>query len=98
MHSRLYYHGSDIDVQLGDVVSIKRFLRRPVRGVVCYIPGICARHSELEYGDVQQWAIRRDNGCVYPIIYAPEQIQPDSDIVFVARGITGAVTPDEPLE
>ena len=89
--SGLFYAGTATEVELGDRVRLKRILRRPLNGVVCYIPGISKKHSSLEYEDVSQWAIRADNGSVYPILYDAERFQPPRHIVFVSRGDQVAV-------
>ena len=98
MGSRLFYHASDIEVELGDRVKMKRLIRRPVIGTVCYIPGLSDVHNELEYDDVQQWAIRSDDGSVYPILYSPETFQPPKRIAFISRGDGSLLEPNEHLE
>ncbi len=96
--SALFYHGTRTEVQLGDRVLIRRFLRKPLAGVVCYVPGISVKHEELEIEDVRQWAIRAENGWVYAILYDPPNFQPPKGIVFVERGTGGELQPDEHLE
>ena len=103
--SRLYYHGTDVEVQLGDRILLRRWLRRPLRGVVCYIPGLSPKHEAMEYYveadglDVRQWGIRTDDGTVYAMGYTPPKGQPHKRIVFVSRGASGSgLRPDEPLE
>ena len=76
---------------------MKRLIRSPIRGVVCYIPGVSPIHSELEYEGVRQWAIRGENGYVYLICYDPNNFQPPKKIVLVARGTGGMLNPDEVL-
>jgi len=95
--SRLFYRTGE-EVKLGDRVRMKRFLRRDLEGKVCYLPGISPRHDELEYEDVKQWAIRTDDGSVYPILYDPENFQPPKRIVFVARTDDQGLQPSEVLE
>jgi hypothetical protein len=96
--SALYYNGTRTEVRLGDVVRVKRFFRRPLNGVVCYIPGASPRHPELEHDDVRQWAIRGEDGTVYPILYAPQEFQPPARIRFVGRGSSGALHSAEALK
>lgn len=96
--SRLYYNGSSIDVRLGDRVRIRRLFRADLQGTVCYIPGLSPRHRELEDAGVKQWAIRSDDGSVYPILYDPDHFQPPSKIVFVARGDGPVLKPEDHLE
>lgn len=98
--SRLFYYGTEDEVELGDRVRIKRWLRADLTGVVCYIPGISPVHAELEYSGVKQWAIRCDDGTVRPMGYAPESPygQPSETIVFLGRGTGESLNPDEVLE
>jgi hypothetical protein len=96
-HSRLYYRDTQIEVQLGDVVRIKRWFRNDLEGVVCYLPGISPKHPEMEYEDVQQWGIRGADGSVIVACYAPEQLQPKRNIVFVRRGDSRGLMPDAEL-
>ena len=98
MGSRLFYHASNIEVQLGDRVKMTRLIRRSTTGTVCYIPGLSEVHDELEYDDVQQWAIRSDDGSVYPILYCPETFQPPKRIAFISRSGENLLEPNEHLE
>lgn len=87
MHgSRLYYWRTSDEVRLGDRVRMTRWLRKPVLGTVCYIPGISPKHAELEDSAIKQWAIRSDDGAVFPILYDPERFQPPKRIQLVERG------------
>jgi hypothetical protein len=97
--SGLFYHGTGDEVQLGDRVRLKRWFRSDLLGVVCYIPGISPRHSDLEYEGVRQWAIRCDDGSVRPMSYDPKSPygQPTKSIVFVCRGSESSLQPDEEL-
>ena len=79
-------------------MRVKRFLRRDLEGKVCYLPGISPRHDELEYEDVKQWAIRTDDGSVYPILYDLENFQSPKKIVFLGRTDDQGLQPNEILE
>jgi hypothetical protein len=92
--SRLFYRGTQIEVRLGDRVEMKRFLRSPLIGHVCYLPGISPVHPELEY---EQWAIKSLDGTVYAIGYFPEQFQVPRGIRFVCRTDTPGIDEHEPL-
>lgn len=96
-HSRLFYHGTSIEVMLGDRVLVKRFLRKPIEATVSYIPGISPRNPQLEYEDVKQWDIRLADGSGLVMGYFPEHVQPAQNIMFVSRGAGGEVTPAEDL-
>lgn len=97
--SRLFYHGTNTEVQLGDRVHIKRWFRADLDGVVSYIPGISPRRAELEDADEQflNWAIRLSNGVVLTMGYYPDVLQPPKKIVFVRRSMNSGIGPDEPL-
>jgi hypothetical protein len=96
--SGLFYHGTDIDVRLGDRVEVKRLFRRPLEGFVCYIPGISPTNVELEFEDVKQWAIRSADGSVYPILYDPERFQPPRHIRFLERSTHAGIGPTDVLK
>lgn len=92
--SRLFYFGSREEVRLGDRVRIRRWLRRSLVEVVCYIPGISPRHSEMEDSDgCREWAIQLADGSLRCMGYFPDQIQPAKKIELIARD-----APYEPLE
>ena len=93
--SRLFYFASEVEVRLGDRVELKRFLRKPRRGIVCYISGVSPLQSELEDDAIRQWAIKTDDGAVLPILYHPDGFQPPEDIQFVCRGEDPGVTQGE---
>ena len=83
--SGLFYSGTKEEVRLGDRVRIRRWLRKPLEGVVCYIPGLSPRHPELEYGGTRQWAIELGDGSLRVSGYYPSQIQPSGKIELVER-------------
>ncbi len=86
--SRLFYHGTDVEVMLGDIVPVKRLIRRNVQGTVVYIPGISPKHPDIEDEYGPQWAIELENGRILLMIYWPEGSQPKSDIKLIERGET----------
>jgi hypothetical protein len=96
MGSGLFYRTGD-EVMLGDRVRMRRWFRRSLDCVVCYIPGVSPKHPEMEYADVRQWAVRAKDGAVYPILYDPDTFQPPSSIQFVGRGDKGLLIPEETL-
>ena len=69
-HSRLFYVTGE-EVQLGDHVIIKRWIRRSLQGTVCYIPGISSPHPDLEDESGSQWAVRLVDGTVLSMGYDP---------------------------
>ena len=96
----MYYTGTSDEVRLGDKVRIKRWLRRDLEGTVCYIPGLSPPHTELEYDDVRQWAIKLADGTVLAMCYDPDHRlgQPGKDLSLVERSDTPGIEPDEVLE
>lgn len=98
--SELFYHGTNKEVRVGDRVRMKRFLRKASYGTVCYIPGISAKHPDLEYENKRFWAIRADDGTIYPMVYAPKHRlgQPGPKIELIARTDYPGLSPDIPLE
>lgn len=100
-HSRLFYHGTNIEVMLGDRVLIKRLFRKGLSGTVCYISGISTSHPGIEDGG-PQWAIQMADGSLRMAGYEPENKygygQPRKHILFVSRGETGGISPETPLE
>ena len=85
-HSHLSYHGTDVEVMLGDHVLFKRLIRRNLKGKVVYIPGISPKHPDIEGDSSTQWAIELENGMILLMVYWPEGSQPKNVIVFIERG------------
>jgi hypothetical protein len=81
--SGLYYHGTQDEVRLGDRVRLRRWFRRPLEGVVCYVPGLSPHHREI---GAHQWAIRLADGSLSVTAYSPRQAQPRPHIELVDRG------------
>jgi hypothetical protein len=82
--SGLFYHGTKEEVRLGDRVRIRRWLRRPLKGVVSYIPGLSPLHPEI---GSDEWAILLPDGSLRCTVYSPRErstVRPH--IEFVARG------------
>lgn len=89
--SRLRYRESGEEVQLGDRVTLKRFMRRPISGVVCYLPDVSPRHSEMEFEGQRHWAIELADGSVLSWLYLPTELQPSKRIAFVGRAIESKI-------
>jgi len=96
--SDLYYHGTSIEVQLGDVVEVARFFKKH-SGVVAYIPGISSPRPELEEQGEGDWLIRLERGDFLSMAYVPDnpRAQPRPNIKLIRRGNKGILTPDEKL-
>lgn len=97
---KLYYHGTSIEVQLGDRVEMKRWLRKPLLGTVAYMPGVSLPHDEMEDDDLHRWAIRFEDGSLLSWMYVPDSLQPEKRLAFIERGEPHAkeLRPDEELE
>lgn len=100
-HSRMFYHGTRVEVMLGDKVIIKRWFKKNLNGVVCYISGISVPHPDLEEGG-PQWAIQLEDGALRVAGYEPENKygygQPKRHIVFVCRGEAPIIDPKKSFE
>lgn len=85
--SRLFYHGTNIEVQLGDRVEVTKgiLFRRRVGGSVVYLPGVSERHPEMADETTSDWAIGLDDGTVMSWLYLPEELQPSKRIRFMYR-------------
>lgn len=91
---KLVYFGTDIEVKIGDKVKMKRLILRDRECVVCYIPGVSEKHSEIEYEDVQQWGVKDSEGAVWLMAYEPNRYPAPKNIVFVSRGDEPGIKPD----
>ena len=89
--SRLCYHGTNEQVELGDRVELKRLLRKPIQGTVIYLPGVSPRHDEMEWPEFSRWAIELDNGTVMSWPYLPDELQTSKRLRLLARGPSGFV-------
>lgn len=101
MPSGFYYHGTDIEVRLGDRITISRWFRSPRPAVVVYIPGLSQFHPHLEYEDVKHWAIQFEDGSLGVMAYDPSNKrygQPGKKYRFIERGTVVPLNPAEPLE
>jgi hypothetical protein len=96
LSSGLFYHGTKEEVRLGDRVRLRRWIRRPLVGVVCYIPGLSPVHPEI---GADCWAIRLADESLSVTAYSPEQAQPRRHIELVARGeAPRAIDPKKRIE
>lgn len=96
-HSRLFYYGTTDEVQLGDRIRVKRWIRKDLLATVCY-PGISPRHPVLEGDDVSEWAFQADSGEVRIVAYLPEHLQPPRKMELIARGEPRSIPSDADLK
>ena len=88
-HSRLFYHGTNVEVMLGDHILLTRglLIKRQVPGVVCYMPGVSPPHPEMEWDSGNlDWAISLEDGEVWAWLYLPDRLRPSKRIQFLYRG------------
>jgi hypothetical protein len=83
---KLFYHGTDVDVRLGDRFEMKRFLRKPIRGTVVYMPGVSPPNPGMEWPEFSRWGVQLDDGTMLSWPYLPAQLQPEKRLLFVSRG------------
>ena len=97
---KLYYHGTDVDVRLGDRVELARWLRKPLRGTVIYIPGVSRLHKEMVWPEFHRWAVGFDDGSMLAWPFTPDSLQPEKRLTFIERGDPhkDELLPDEELE
>lgn len=88
---KLYYHGTDTEVLLGDRVTVKRIFGPAEPGEVWYLPGVSPPHPDMESEGVLDWAIRLDDGTILSWIFLPEQEQPTKRVRFIRRAVAGYV-------
>lgn len=83
---RLYYHGTDLEVSLGDRVLVRRWLGRARKGTVCYLPGVSQPNPEMENDGEPYWAVELESGTRLVWPYVPSQLQPSKRIELLGRG------------
>lgn len=86
------------EIGLGDLVEVKRLLRKPETGTVCYVPGASPIHKDMEAGDVRFWSVRLESGRLWTRIYENGRLAPKA-VRFVSRGVGSShdLAPDEEL-
>lgn len=68
----LFYHGTDVEIKLGDKILYSKLFRK-VKGVVVYVPGQSKLNKNMEYEGEKTWAIQLDDekGDIRTMVYAP---------------------------
>lgn len=84
----MFYSDGTTELQLGDRVLVSRFLRKPLDGVVCYVPGYSKVHEEMAIDGLEFWAVSLDDGRVLAWPFLPGK-RVKSSITFVRRGDVG---------
>jgi len=96
---KLYYRGTNIQIELGDEIVYKNIFGRKLKGTVCYLPGVSPKHTEMEYDNISNWAIRLANGTMFSWIYLPHELKVSKRITFVSRnpGNTDILQPGDDI-
>lgn len=82
----LRYRGTEIEVRLGDHVTIRSFFGRTTSGIVSYLPGESTPHPQMESDDERQWAITLENGKSLILGYFPDEVFAPKRVRFLRRG------------
>lgn len=86
MSSRLFYFGTQDEVELGDRVQYTTLLlRRKQVGTVVCIPEKSALVLDAENKDPEDWLVRFDDGTFAGWIYIPEEAQPRKRLQLLQR-------------
>ena len=97
--SRLVYFGTSDDVRLGDRVRVRAFLFLKLEGVVCYIPGVSARHEDMEYAGLRCVGIQLQRGEVRKLHWARGETSLGKGVSLLVRGQPyKPLDPDERLD
>jgi hypothetical protein len=93
--NRMRYHGTDIEVRLGDRVFYKHLLWGQSNGVVAYIPGVSQLHSSI---GLHQWVLKLNSGkCVF-MLFTPQLEFAHHRVKFIGRGAEDvAIGPKDPI-
>ena len=96
---KLYYQGTNIQIELGDEIIYRNIFGRKLKGTVCYLPGVSPKHAEMEYDNIALWAIRLANGTMFSWIYMPSELKVSKRITFVSRnlGSTDILQPSDDI-
>lgn len=64
LRSGLVYFGTQDEVRLGDRIRMRAFLVLKLEGVVCYLPGVSAKHRDMEYEGLRHVGVELRSGEV----------------------------------
>ncbi len=91
------YHGTDIDVMLGDRVIYKHFFFGKSKGVVAYLPGASDLKAEKHY-DTPDWVVDLESGKSVFMLFYPELEYAHRRIRFIERGnAESAIKESDPI-
>lgn len=86
MSSKLFYFGTQDEVELGDRVQYTTLLlRRKQVGTIVCIPEMTALERIAENKDPEDWLVRFDDGTFAGWMYHPEEVQPRKRLSLLGR-------------
>jgi hypothetical protein len=92
------YHGTDIEVTLGDRVIYRHLFFGRSNGVVAYLPGVSELNPSIDFNGGQQWVVKLENGKGVFMLFYPELEFAHLRIQFVERGGTESeIKPTDPI-
>ena len=100
MADKVYYHGGELEVRLGDLVETRVLLFWRCEGRVVYVPGVSPRHPEMDFGGLTYVGIRTKDSGMIGITVLPTTSTIKKSVKFVSRDPDGEfeeVNPDEDL-
>jgi len=88
------YHGTEIEVRLGDRVTYRHIFIGKSAGVVAYLPGVSKVNPRIIEN---QWVVRLENGKGVFLPHTDQLEFAHPRVAFVARGENDSeITPEEP--
>ncbi len=85
---KVYYHGGEIEVLLGDVVQTRVFFRK-TEGRIAYVPGQSPKHPEMEIEGLTFVGIRTKDQGMIGVTVIPETNTIKKKIKFISRDPDG---------
>jgi hypothetical protein len=98
MSDKVYYHGGENEVRLGDLVETRVLLFWKTRGRIAYVPGISPPHPEMAFNGLTYVGIRSADCGMIGVTVIPETNTIKKGIRFIARDPDGNFEPMRPDE
>ena len=73
-------------MRLGDRVRVVAFVVLRLEGVVCYVPGLSAKHRDMEYEGLRHIGIRLPSGEIRQLHWPTGAIDLGRGVTLLARG------------
>jgi hypothetical protein len=99
VRKKIYYHGGQTEVKLGDEVSARDLILRK-NGRVAYVPGVSKRNRELERSGMAWIGIRFSKGTIGGAWVEPETSWVKKSVRFIRRSAehVDEIGPNEKFE